>query len=56
MKVPTSDTTSATSSSRKIGVRNGRHRLGASSLGGIAIEMSKKISRFYEPEEAIALD
>src|SRR2546428_1114791 len=45
MNVRTSDTTSATSSSRKIGVRNGRHKLGASRFGDVAIEMSRKISR-----------
>src|SRR2546426_6591132 len=42
MNVPTSDAMSATSSWRKIGVRNGRHRLGASGFGDIGIEVSKE--------------
>ena len=36
MNVPTSDTTSAMSSWRKIGVRSGRHKLAASCVGDVA--------------------
>src|SRR3984893_19186058 len=42
MNVPISDTTSATSSWRKIGVRNGRHRLGVSCLSDVGIAVSNE--------------